>query len=63
MCKYIDAGYVGDNYTWKSVTVCAIIINRVIISWFSDIHKTIMLPVTEAEYSEVAELCCKILFN
>ena len=37
-------------------------INRVVIAWNSRSHKTVTLSVTEAECSEITEVCYKILF-
>ena len=33
-----------------------------VIDWCSQSHKTVTLSVTEAEYSEITEVCCEILF-
>ena len=39
-----------------------VIINRAVIAWNLRSHKIVTLSVTEAEYSEIKEVCCKILF-
>ena len=53
--------YTGDNSTQKSVTGYIVLRNIVAIAWRSQSQKTVTLYVTEAEYSEVTEICFEIL--
>ena len=46
----------------KSVTGYIAIINGEVIAWYSRIQKKVTLSVTEAEYSAITELCCRIIF-
>ena len=59
---YSDAYYAGANETQKSVTGYIVLINGFFITWRYRSQKTVTLYVTEAEYSAIAEVCCKILF-
>ena len=58
---YSDTDYTGDIDTQKSVTVYLVLINIAVITWISGIQKTVTLSFTESEYSEITEVCCKIL--
>ena len=62
LCGHSDTNYSGDNNTRKSMTGYIFLINRLVINWRSRIQKSVTLSVIEAEYSEITELCCKILF-
>ena len=44
------------------MTRCIVIINRSIIAWCLRSQKIVTLSVTEAEYSEITEVSCEILF-
>ena len=57
ICGYSDADYAGDNDTHKIVTGYIVLINGAVIDWSSQIQKTATLFVTEAEYSEIMEVC------
>ena len=59
---YSDVVYAGDNVTSKIITGYIVLINGAIITCHFQIQKTVTLSVIEAEYSEITELCCKILF-
>ena len=39
-----------------------VIIKGTVIHWCLQIQKTVTLSTTEAEYSEITEVCCEILF-
>ena len=43
------------------VTGYFIIVNVVVIDWRSQSHKTVILYVTESEYSSITKVWCKIL--
>ena len=60
---YSDTDYTGDIDTQKSVTVYFVLINIAVITWISGIQKTVTLSFTESEYSEITEVCCKILVS
>ena len=61
ICVYSDTYYKGDNQTQKIMTGYVVMISGLVISYHSQIHKTVELSVTEAEYSEIMEICCEIL--
>ena len=44
------------------MTGYAVLIDAVFVAWCSRIQKTIIILVTEAEYSEIVEVCYKILY-
>ena len=44
------------------MTGYVVINNEAVIDWSSRIQIKVTLPVTEPEYSESPEVCCKILF-
>ena len=46
----------------KIVTRYIVLINGLVIAWCSRSQKTVTLSVTETRYSEIAEVCCEILF-
>ena len=60
---YSDADCIGSNDNHKPVTGYMVIINGLVISWRSQDHKTVIISVTESEYSAITEVCCKILFS
>ena len=55
--------YAGDKNTWKSVTGYFIIINGVVIKWYSQIKKAVTLSVIESQYSEISGVRFKILLS
>ena len=55
--------YAEGNETQKIVTGYIIITNGSVIDWCQLSHKTATLFVTEAKYSAIMEVCCKILFS
>ena len=59
---YSDVVYAGDNVTSKIITGYIVLINGAIITCHFQIQKTVTLSVIEAEYSEITEVCCRILF-
>ena len=59
---YIDADYTGDNDIHKSVSRYIVLINVSVVTWSFRSQKTVTLSVTEAKYSAITEVCCKILF-
>ena len=61
VCVYIDAYYKGYHQTENLDRICRMI-SWLVISYQSQSHKTVALSVTEAEYSEIMEICCELLF-
>ena len=59
---YSDAYHKGDSDSSKSVTGYIVLINIVVIEWHLQVKKKVTLSVTEAEYSEIAEVYCETLF-
>ena len=59
---YSDMDYTGDKDTQKRVTGYIFLINREVIACSVLIKKTVTLSITDAEYSVITDLCCKILF-
>ena len=59
---YSDADYAKDNDTQKSVTGYIVLNNGAVITFHSQIQKTVTLSVTEAEYSSIMKVYFKILF-
>ena len=62
ICGYSDRKYAGDNDTRKSMIGYIVLINRAFIAWCLRSQKTVTLSITEAEYSAIMEVCCKILY-
>ena len=46
----------------ETMTGLVVITNRSVIIWCLRSHKKFTPSVTEAEYSEITEVCCEILF-
>ena len=59
---YSDRDCVGDNDTQTIVIGCIVIINPLVIVWNSLSQKTVTLSVTEAGYSTITEVYCKMRF-
>ena len=47
----------------KIMTSNIILINGVVITWVTNIKKTVTLSVTKAEYSAITKVCCEIIFS
>ena len=54
---YNDTNYAGDNDTRKSMAGYIFRINIAVIACHSRTQKTVTLSVTEAEDSEITEVC------
>ena len=54
---YSEKDQAGDNDTRKKVKGCINIINVVVIAWRMKSKKTVTISGTEAEYSEITDVC------
>ena len=50
LCGYSETYYAGDNDTGEIVTGYIVLINRDVIAWNSQSHKTVRIYVKESEY-------------
>ena len=57
LCGYSNVDYTGDNDSCKSVTGYIFLMNVFAIALKYKINKTVILFVTEAEYSAITEVC------
>ena len=60
ICGYSNADYAGYKYN-NNMTGYAVLFNGLVITWHSQSQNISTLFVIEAEYSEIMEVCCKIL--
>ena len=61
LCGYSNADYAGYKYNNNNMTGYAVLFNGLVITWHSQSQNISTLFVIEAEYSEIMEICCKIL--